>query len=211
MPVHSRANPPQVWFQNRRQNDRRKSRPLTSEELANLHHSGIRLVSAAKDPADHESVLKVTSGPVPIAVPDPIRRPGMPMSVSFDGRYQPQHHHQHGHSRSLSSEEANHHAALPHQQPFPPSSQDSTHPGLSSSFPGTLGYIANRRRESGAHAFSTPASRPAHHLDSSFTFRYTPILLPYLLIMSNNLQLVTHRPSLALLHPPVADAAVVLH
>ncbi|PHH74093.1 hypothetical protein CDD80_3314 [Ophiocordyceps camponoti-rufipedis] len=32
----------QIWFQNRRQNDRRKSRPLSPEELAALKYSGLR-------------------------------------------------------------------------------------------------------------------------------------------------------------------------
>ncbi|KAF4122436.1 Homeobox domain [Geosmithia morbida] len=168
----------QVWFQNRRQNDRRKSRPLTSEELANLHHSGIRLVANSKDTFHHgESVLKVTHGPVSIGLGSPeetsLHHPhphpsssGLAMSASFD------HHNSHSHhSRSLSEMDSNHHRD--HQAP---QHQDSSpNNSLSSSFPGTLGYLANRRRESGAtpvtvNALSTPAPS-SHYVDSSFTFR----------------------------------------
>lgn len=40
---------PQIWFQNRRQNDRRKSRPLSPQEIAALRYGGMQILSS--DPA----------------------------------------------------------------------------------------------------------------------------------------------------------------
>ncbi|PFH55097.1 hypothetical protein XA68_10752 [Ophiocordyceps unilateralis] len=45
----------QIWFQNRRQNDRRKSRPLSPEELAALRYTGIPSLSRSFDPGSDES------------------------------------------------------------------------------------------------------------------------------------------------------------
>lgn len=45
--------PVQIWFQNRRQNDRRKARPLSSQELAALRYGSMQILSS--DPAPFNS------------------------------------------------------------------------------------------------------------------------------------------------------------
>ncbi|KAK0731236.1 hypothetical protein B0H67DRAFT_477236 [Lasiosphaeris hirsuta] len=43
----------QIWFQNRRQNDRRKSRPLSPQEIAALRYGGMQILSS--DPVSFDS------------------------------------------------------------------------------------------------------------------------------------------------------------
>ncbi|TEA09781.1 MBF complex negative regulatory component yox1 [Colletotrichum sidae] len=43
----------QIWFQNRRQNDRRKSRPLSAQEIAALRYGGMQILSS--DPVAYSS------------------------------------------------------------------------------------------------------------------------------------------------------------
>lgn len=45
----------QIWFQNRRQNDRRKSRPLSAQEIAALRYGGMQILSS--DPVAYTSSL----------------------------------------------------------------------------------------------------------------------------------------------------------
>lgn len=40
----------QIWFQNRRQNDRRKSRPLSPQEIAALQYGGMQVLSSDSAP-----------------------------------------------------------------------------------------------------------------------------------------------------------------
>ncbi|KAG8164962.1 hypothetical protein KVR01_005237 [Diaporthe batatas] len=50
----------QIWFQNRRQNDRRKSRPLSPQEIAALQYGGMQVLSS--DPAPYSSSQPQMSG-----------------------------------------------------------------------------------------------------------------------------------------------------
>jgi hypothetical protein len=150
---------PQVWFQNRRQNDRRRSRPLTPRELADLQCNGIRLIEGA---GKQGSVLKVVNGPVSL-----VDHPGSSHSPSFSesAAHPPPHepaNSDHGRPRSFSEA-----AVRTHQDV--PSSQESLSAsfGHSNSFSG-VGYLANRRRDTGS--FSTPSSQTSQGYNS-FSYR----------------------------------------
>ncbi|KAI1756501.1 hypothetical protein F4782DRAFT_482778 [Xylaria castorea] len=60
----------QIWFQNRRQNDRRKSRPLSPQEIEALRYgNGMRVLSSDAMPASIEPL------PAPIALPNAAELP----------------------------------------------------------------------------------------------------------------------------------------
>ncbi|KAI0600193.1 hypothetical protein F4775DRAFT_74084 [Biscogniauxia sp. FL1348] len=90
----------QIWFQNRRQNDRRKSRPLSPQEIAALRYGGgIHVLSSDPSPTSID--------PVPAAV-DGLGAVDRANEVSLDGRpadtrpSSPQHSASH-HSSQCSS------------------------------------------------------------------------------------------------------------
>lgn len=149
----------QIWFQNRRQNDRRKSRPLSPEELAALRFGGMHHISS--DPVSSRSTM-VNIEPADRSFPssDPAARPvdqgpvsplfthtrpelGRSYSYSSAAIVTPRHH---GTSPSLS------------QSQELPSSQKSEKgfESMSHSFSNSVGYLANRWNL--GSSFSTPSS-----------------------------------------------------
>ncbi|KAH6689223.1 hypothetical protein F5X68DRAFT_260757 [Plectosphaerella plurivora] len=62
----------QIWFQNRRQNDRRKSRPLSPQEVAALRTGGLPLLSS--DPITSSSQAEDCTSPRPDAAPSSVLR-----------------------------------------------------------------------------------------------------------------------------------------
>lgn len=60
----------QIWFQNRRQNDRRKSRPLSPQEIAALQYGGMQVLSS--DPAPYSANPPTSSS---MSAPDTYQLP----------------------------------------------------------------------------------------------------------------------------------------
>ncbi|KAJ1331554.1 homeobox protein YOX1/YHP1 [Microdochium nivale] len=163
----------QIWFQNRRQNDRRKSRPLSAEEIAALRYGGaVQILSAdssfmVNDTADQapssfnlsqESISsQQESTPAGAATPprstsprlaEPMRTPALGSAVKLG------------------------------MQPYdfinmPSSSQKSEPEGLSQTTPfsTSVGYLSNRWNMS--NSFSTPTAA-ARHDDDDHRFDFMP-------------------------------------
>ncbi|KAI8632351.1 hypothetical protein F5Y19DRAFT_420734 [Xylariaceae sp. FL1651] len=70
----------QIWFQNRRQNDRRKSRPLSPQEIEALRYGGgMRVLSSDPMPTALEPI------PAPIALPNAAELPRGPSAENTAG------------------------------------------------------------------------------------------------------------------------------
>ncbi|KAG6005137.1 hypothetical protein E4U21_000391 [Claviceps maximensis] len=159
----------QIWFQNRRQNDRRKSRPLTTEELAALRFGGMQ--HSSSDPTSSRSTM-VNVEPVDrtFSSSDPSSRPVDQGPASPHLNYA-----RPGLTRSSSDATAaviatprSHDMSPPQSQSKEvPCSQKSEHISefISHSFSGPVGYLANRWNL--RNSFSSPSSLSRGGCDSS--------------------------------------------
>ncbi|TLS26025.1 hypothetical protein PpBr36_07729 [Pyricularia pennisetigena] len=158
----------QIWFQNRRQNDRRRSRPLSDQDLAAYRNGGIKIVSADGhagisfsqhcEQAEHDTARSPaqTTSTTPTGSPD--LGPWMP------GKY---------HQFTME-------VPLPAKTPSHPSVSrtpaDASHHSASSksfSFSQSGSFVSNQRWSTGA-AFSTPSSFKRHTDGVDDSFRTDP-------------------------------------
>ncbi|KAG5915352.1 hypothetical protein E4U61_004704 [Claviceps capensis] len=164
----------QIWFQNRRQNDRRKSRPLSSEELAALRFGGMHHLST--DPMSMHCTMVNTMEVAnrPFSSSDLASRPVEHGPVSPRA----------GHVRREFGRSCSDAAiATPRSHdPLPPQSRCQQGPmpnsepplrSISQSFASTpVGYLANRWNL--GSSFSTPSSIGRAHDDTSRLHPFPP-------------------------------------
>lgn len=164
----------QIWFQNRRQNDRRRSRPLSPQEIAALRYGGMQILSSDAGPFGQHSDVAAVASPLqvvsttPIASPD--LAPWLPERYPFSTEAPPPP------PRSPMSQSPNPIAAVgaqtPAQRQQPPNHADLLN-SASRFTPGSAtsnSFMAGRWHP--GSIFSTPASsfRRASGADDSFKF-----------------------------------------
>ncbi|TPX16620.1 uncharacterized protein E0L32_003561 [Thyridium curvatum] len=155
----------QIWFQNRRQNDRRKQRPLTSEEYMAITSGIMQVVSS--DPPSHSSPRAAEdmglSSSQSLPQPTPEERTTTPMSSPDLGPWLP------GKSCGYPAE-SRPAAAQPadpaiSQTPSPHDQGPGRALQLTQSFPSSVGFISNRWNA--RSSFSTPSSFTREDNDDS--------------------------------------------
>ncbi|KAK3984350.1 pah4 homeobox protein encoded by the pah4 protein [Cladorrhinum sp. PSN332] len=151
----------QIWFQNRRQNDRRKARPLSPQEIAALRYGGMQIISSdsaayntsfSSDNSNTSPVQAIISRPQPestsplrsdIASPftsdEPERAPEMPCA-----------------SRPVEEAEARNKEAVAVTPAPKERAIETPQHSLSRSFSGLVGYLSNRWNQS--NSFVTPVN-----------------------------------------------------
>ncbi|KAK3394452.1 hypothetical protein B0H63DRAFT_46197 [Podospora didyma] len=158
----------QIWFQNRRQNDRRKSRPLSPQEIAALRYGGMQILSS--DSMPYNSSFSTENSETSPIQNVPKREERASSSVLRSDHV----------GASTCDEEQDKFENLSQVQPLEEvhSSQqeavtpthkqrpaDESHQLLSRSFSASVGYLSNRWNLAGS--FSSPSTF-SHGPDDSF-------------------------------------------
>ncbi|CAI4216799.1 unnamed protein product [Parascedosporium putredinis] len=148
----------QIWFQNRRQNDRRKSRPLTPQEIAALRCGGIQIISELSLP---KTSLHPENPYSPAPSVGAVVNASSHASPALSQEADSPHFHGHGAGSDVNESPVMDSEVKPEdiprvgaQTPSPPSA--STSPAISQSFPGAGGFLSNRWNP--LSSFSTPSA-----------------------------------------------------
>lgn len=145
----------QIWFQNRRQNDRRKSRPLSPQEIAALRYGGMQILSSDPLPYTSSGILGSSN-----TSPFQVLSFSEPESTSPVGSET---------GRPNSSDEAEENAAAAARPTVPgnsPTQSNEPSPRATESFddsrpfsqslPSSVGYLSNRWNT--GSSFSSPST-----------------------------------------------------
>ncbi|KAF5023605.1 hypothetical protein F66182_4363 [Fusarium sp. NRRL 66182] len=166
----------QIWFQNRRQNDRRKARPLSPQEVAALRYGAMHVISS--DPITSTATPSKPEKTFPASDPAGSRFTD-PMSASPRTLDQtpsmPRSHSDLVNSTPISASHERGRHFLPDVTPsridpaLPHETQDASL-SMPSSMSSNVGYLANRWNSVG-NSFSTP---PAFTRSGDDSFRFDP-------------------------------------
>ncbi|GAO16146.1 hypothetical protein UVI_02040410 [Ustilaginoidea virens] len=174
----------QIWFQNRRQNDRRKSRPLSPEELAALRFGGMQHISS-----------DLVTSPDGLIATDALDRsfPTSDPGVSRPSESDPASPSLGPAKRELTRSYSDVVVATPrHRGASPPQSRtheassrrsDDSFESLSRSFSNPVGYLANRWNL--GSSFSTPSTL-GRGVDDSLS-ALPSVTLPPITALTNSL------------------------
>ncbi|KAM5356062.1 hypothetical protein ACJ41O_002708 [Fusarium nematophilum] len=169
----------QIWFQNRRQNDRRKSRPLSPQEIAALRYGGMHVISSdpitnTTTPSKPETTFPA-SDPATSRIADPISASPRPLDQTPS---MPRTHSDIVHSTPIPASHESRPCLHPEVTPsrIDPTLSQDTQDGsqsLSSSMSSSVGcgYLANRWNIPSSFSTPPPFGRGS---DDSFRFEHFP-------------------------------------